>query len=81
MCRVLNHYKWLILLSMVLGGRMSLTSLVELEGGEGGIDAHSHRPHFGYSLGQCLLVSLRDLLEPATLSTHARRVVDTLLIL
>lgn len=50
----------------------SLTFTVELEGGQGSVDAHGDRPVFEQRVGQQLLVTLRNLLVPAALGRFAR---------
>lgn len=54
------------------GGRICLTFTVELEGGQGSIDAHGDRPVLKQSVGQLLLVTLGNLFVVAALSRFAR---------
>lgn len=54
------------------GGKICLTFTVELEGGQGGIDAHGDWPMFKQSVGQLLLVALWNLFVVAALSRFAR---------
>lgn len=48
-------------------GGTTLTFAVELEGGQGGVDAHGDGPVLEQGVGQQLLVALRDLLVTAAL--------------
>lgn len=59
----------------------SLTSLVELEGAQRGVDAHGHWAHFKQRHSQSALVALWDFFVAFALSGHAWRVVAARLVL